>query len=224
MTEQLPLELGHRAALGRDDFLISDSNREAVGWIDAWPNWTAPGLVIVGPPASGKSHLAQVWCARAGAEMVDRRELAEPHAAARLAERERIVIDDADRTLDERNLLHLYNLIVERGGSLLLTAVEPPSRWPLQLADLRSRLAALPVVAIRPADDALVQAVLVKLFTDRQIRVDPELIMYLAARLDRSLAVAADAVNILDRAALAARRALTVPFARDTLRSAGLLS
>ncbi|HEX2117262.1 MAG TPA: DNA replication protein, partial [Alphaproteobacteria bacterium] len=116
MTEQLPLELGHRAALGRDDFLISDSNREAVGWIDAWPNWTAPGLVIVGPPASGKSHLAQVWCARAGAEMVDRRELAEPHAAARLAERERIVIDDADRTLDERNLLHLYNLIVERGG------------------------------------------------------------------------------------------------------------
>ncbi|HEX2116704.1 MAG TPA: DnaA/Hda family protein, partial [Alphaproteobacteria bacterium] len=161
---------------------------------------------------------------RAGAEMVDRTGLAEPHAAARLAERERIAIDDADRAVDERNLLHLYNLLVERRGSLLLTAVEPPSRWPLQLADLRSRLAALPVVAIRPADDALVQAVLVKLFTDRQIRVDPELIMYLAARLDRSLAVAADAVNILDRAALAARRALTVPFARDTLRSAGLLS
>jgi chromosomal replication initiation ATPase DnaA len=224
VSRQLPLELGHRAALGRDDFLISDSNRDAVGWIDAWPNWPAPGLVIVGPPASGKSHLAQVWCARADATMVDHAALAAPHAAAGLAPSERIVIDDADRGVDERNLLHLYNLLVERGGSLLLTAVEPPSRWSMRLADLRSRLAALPAVAIRRPDDALVQAVLVKLFADRQLRVDPELIAYLAARLDRSLAVAAEAVTILDRAALSARRALTVPFARDTLRSAGLLS
>ena len=224
MTGQLPLALGHRAALGRDDFLISDSNRDAVGWIDAWPDWPAPGLVIVGPPASGKSHLAQVWCARADAEMVDPAALVEPDAAARFASRQRVVIDDADRAPQERNLLHLYNLLAERRGSLLLTATEAPARWKLQLADLRSRLAALPVVEIRPPDDALIQAVLVKLFADRQIRVDPELITYLAARLDRSLAVAADAVEILDRAALAARRALTVPFARDTLRDAGLLS
>jgi chromosomal replication initiation ATPase DnaA len=224
VTGQIPLELGHRAAVGREDFLISDSNREAVGWIDAWPDWRAPGLVIVGPAASGKSHLAQVWGARAGATTIDRAALGEPDAAARLAPHERIAIDDADGVTEERTLLHLYNLLVERGGSLLLTAAEPPSRWPLRLADLRSRLAALPVVAIRRPDDALVQSVLVKLFADRQIRVDPELIAYLSARLDRSLAVAADAVGILDRAALAAGRALTIPFARDTLRNAGLLS
>jgi DnaA regulatory inactivator Hda len=224
VTEQIPLELGHRPALGRDDFLVSDSNREAVGWIDAWPDWPAAGLVIVGPPASGKSHLAQVWCARTGAEMIDQAALGERHAAARLASLKHVAIDDADRATDERNLLHLYNLLVEQGGSLLVTAAEPPSRWPLRLPDLRSRLATLPVVAIRRPDDALFQAVLVKLFADRQIRVDPELITYLAARLDRSLAVTADAVDILDRAALAARRALTIPFARDTLRGVGLIS
>jgi chromosomal replication initiation ATPase DnaA len=82
----------------------------------------------------------------------------------------------------------------------------------------------LPVAAIRAPDDALIQAVLVKLFSDRQLRVDPELVAYLAARLDRSLAVATQAVERLDRAALASQRALTVPFARETLREAGFLT
>lgn len=224
MTEQLPLELGHRAALGRDDFLVSESNNEAVGWIDLWPDWPARGLVIVGPPASGKSHLAQVWCARSGAATVSLSALARPDAAAHLAEHRAILIDDADRSPDERNLLHLYNLLAEKGGTFLLTAREPPSRWGLQLPDIRSRLATLPVVAIRAPDDALMQGVLVKLFADRQLRVDPELVAYLSARLDRSLAVATGAVEILDRSALASHRALTIPFARDTLRGAGLMT
>jgi chromosomal replication initiation ATPase DnaA len=224
VTEQLPLELGHRAALGRDDFLVSESNNEAVGWIDLWPDWPARGLVIVGPPASGKSHLAQVWCARSGAATVSLSALARPDAAAHLAEHRAILIDDADRSPDERNLLHLYNLLAEKGGTFLLTAREPPSRWGLQLPDIRSRLATLPVVAIRAPDDALMQGVLVKLFADRQLRVDPELVAYLSARLDRSLAVATGAVEILDRSALASHRALTIPFARDTLRGAGLMT
>jgi chromosomal replication initiation ATPase DnaA len=224
VTAQLPLELGHRAALGRDDFLVSDSNREAVGWIDTWPDWPSRGLVIVGPPASGKSHLAQVWCGCSGAATVSLSALARPDAAAHLAQHRAILIDDANQAPDERNLLHLYNLLVERGGSLLLTASEPPARWMLRLADLRSRLSTLPVVAIRAPDDALMQGVLVKLFADRQLRVDPELVTYIASRLDRSLAVAAQAVESLDRAALASHRALTIPFARDTLRDAGLMS
>jgi len=224
VTEQLPLELGHRAALGRDDFLVSDSNREAVGWIDAWPDWPARGLVIVGPPASGKSHLAQVWCARSGAATVSLSALTLPDAAAHLGEHHAVFIDDADQSPDERNLFHLYNLLAEKGGTLLLTAREPPARWNLRLADLRSRLSTLPVVAIRPPDDALMQGVLVKLFADRQLRVDPELVAYLSARLDRSLAVAARAVESLDRAALSSHRALTIPFARDTLRGAGLMT
>lgn len=224
MTAQLPLELGHRTALGRDDFLVSDSNRDAVAWIDRWPDWPSSGLVLVGPSASGKSHLAQVWCARAKAIAVELAALAEPGAPARLAEHRALLIDDADKGADERNLFHLYNIVLERGGFVLLTAQEPPARWGLQLADLRSRLSTLPVAAIRAPDDALLQAVLVKLFSDRQLRVDPDLVAYLAARLDRSLAVATQVVEQLDRAALASRRALTVPFARETLREAGLLT
>lgn len=224
MIQQLPLELGHRTALGRDDFLVSDCNRDAVGWIDLWPDWRARGLVLVGPSASGKTHLAEVWRTRSGALRVDAAELAQREAPVRLAEHLAILIEDADRGIDEKNLFHLYNQLVERDASLLLTAAEPPARWGLRLPDLRSRLSALPTVAIRPPDEALIRAILVKQFADRQLRVDPELVSYLVTRLDRSFAAAAMAVETLDRAALAARRAPTIPFARDALRAAGLLS
>jgi chromosomal replication initiation ATPase DnaA len=223
VIQQLPLELGHRPALGRDDFLVSESNRAAVGWIDLWPRWPAPGLVVFGPPASGKSHLAEVWCMRSEAVRLDRAALS-PDAIERTAEVRAVVVEDADRGIDETALFHIYNILAERQGSLLLTALAPPARWHLELADLRSRLASLPAVAIAPPDDALMQAVLVKLFADRQLRVDPDLVAYLAARLDRSLAAAAAAVETLDRAALAAQRPLTIPFARDTLRAAAMLT
>jgi chromosomal replication initiation ATPase DnaA len=221
--QQLPLELGHRAALGRDDFLVSESNRDAVAWIDRWPEWPSPGLVVFGPAASGKSHLAEVWRARSNAVSIDRADLT-ADVVERLAAAGAVVIESADQGIDEIALFHLHNLLAEKRGSLLLTAAAPAARWDLRLADLRSRLAALPVVAIAAPDDALMQAVLVKLFADRQLRVEPDLVVYLATRLDRSLAAAAAAVATLDRAALAARRSLTIPFARDTLRAAALLS
>jgi chromosomal replication initiation ATPase DnaA len=219
---QLPLELGHRAAQAREDFLVSESNRDAVAWIDSWPGWPAPGLVIFGPAASGKTHLAEVWRARSSAVHVERDRL--PGAAALSDPIQCVIVEDVDRGVDETALLHLCNAVAERRGSFLLTATEAPTRWGLRLADLRSRMLALPAVAIGAPDDDLMQAVLVKLFADRQLRVEPELVAYLVTRLDRSFAAVEAAVATLDRAALAARRAPTIPLARDALRDAGLLT
>ncbi len=221
---QLALELGHRAALGREDFLVSESNKDAVAWVDLWPDWPGPGLVIFGPPACGKTHLAEVWRTRSGALRLSAADLVEPEALPRFSAARAIVFEDADRGFDETALFHLYNALAGHRGHLLLTAREPPVRWSLRLADLRSRLAALPAVEIRSPDDALMQAVLVKLFADRQLRIEPDLVMYLAARLDRSFETAAAAVATLDRAALAARRPLTIPLAREVLRQTGFLN
>ena len=218
MSGQLLLDLGHRPALGREDFLVAESNRAAVAWIDAWPAWPAAGLVVWGPPQCGKTHLAEVWRTRSGAIRIDAVDLAGRSAPDVLGASATVVLEAADAARDERAFLHLYNLVAERAGHLLLTAREAPARWAVGLADLRSRLAALPAVELGAPDDQLIQAVLVKLFADRQLRVEPDVIAYLAARLERSLAAAAAAVREIDRAALAARRPVTVPLVRQALR------
>lgn len=209
---QLALPLPpHKALLSRADFLVSDSNRAALGWIDRWPHWPSPALVLYGPAECGKSHLARLWCARAGAPLVSGAALAEgfaldPHAS---------IAVDGGELAPERALLHLYNHCGERGASLLLTARRPPAAWPIALADLRSRLCAAAAAGIGMPDDALLSAILVKHFADRELKIAPAVIAYLVARIERSFAAAAAAAAQLDAAGLAGRRPITVALVRE---------
>ena len=217
MSTQLPLELGHRPALGRADFLLAPCNAEAVAWLDRWPQWPAPALALYGPAGSGKSHLGHVFAARSGARVLDPAAIVTEQLPDLLGAAPAAIVDDAAAAASEP-LLHLYNLLVERRCHLLVIAREPPARWAIALADLRSRLLAAPAVAVAEPDDALIGALLVKLFADRQLTVGEELVQYLVLRLERSFAAAAAAVAALDRAALAAQRPVTVPLARRVLR------
>ena len=207
---QLVLDLGHRPALGRDSFLVAPSNETAVAWLDRWPNWPAPALVVHGPPGCGKSHLVEVWRARSGASTErDPGRLSRSRARA-------LALDDAER-LPAEDLLHLYNVMAEAEGHVLMTASRAPALWDAGLADLRSRVLAAPSVAIGPPDDALLGAVIVKLFADRQLQVTAEVIEFLVRRIERSFAGVRAAVARLDAAALAEKRPVTVPLAREVL-------
>ncbi|HTV44196.1 MAG TPA: DnaA/Hda family protein [Stellaceae bacterium] len=214
---QLTFDLSGEAALGRADFCITASNEAAAGWIDRWPAWPTPALVLHGPQGCGKTHLANLWCVRAAACRVAGPRLDESRLRQLLESGDRrIAVDDADRA-GEPALLHLFNACHEDGGSLLLTARAPPALWPTMLADLASRLRGAHSVGIAQPDDALFAAVLVKHFADRQVRVSAEIIAYLGRHLDRSLAEAAAMVAALDAAALRDRVAITVPLARRVL-------
>lgn len=223
MPRQLVFELGHRAASGRDDFLVAPSNEDAVRLIDAWPRWPSPSVAISGPPGSGKTHLAEVWRAASDAWTIEAATLAEADIPALVSARA-LIVENLGTLTDagERALFHLLNLVKEEGAFLLITAREAPARLPIQLPDLTSRLKALPHGALGAPDDALLAAVLVKLFDDRQLRVAEPLIVYLASRIERSIAQARDVVAALDRASLSGKRPITVPLASEVLRDMGL--
>ena len=223
---QLALALEYRAAQGRDDFLVGPSNEVAVAWVDRWPDWPAHALALYGPSGCGKSHLVQVWLAASGARAIEAETLRRRGAAALMAEADSFALDAIDLGLrrcsgSEEQLLHLYNRVAERGGHLLLAACQPPSRWPVALADLRSRLTAIPTESLGAPDDRLLQALLVKLFADRQLEVAPEVVRFVLARMERSFAGARRIVTAADRASLAARREITVPLMREVLELDG---
>ena len=215
---QIPLDLPHRAAMGAADFLVSACNRDAVALIDRWPDWPAPALVIHGEEGCGKTHLTHVWRAVSGAVAIEADRLTAENLPVLLGEAVACVVEDADRGFDEEALFHLYNMLAERGGHLLLTARTPVARWGIQLPDLRSRLSAAMSVAVGAPDDELIGGVLIKHFLDRQIRVDPAVVTFLLGRMERSFAAARRIVAALDAAGLAEKRGITVPLAREVLK------
>ncbi len=218
MPRQLSFDLPTKTALGRSDFFVSPSNEVAVQALDAWRSWPEGKFALIGPKGAGKTHLAHVWAADADARIIGSNELGtlDPRD---LVAANRVVVEDADHLpqASEETLFHLHNLLRQADGALLLTAESAPSRWSLSLPDLASRMQATTVVEIGPPDDALLLAVMVKLFADRQIEVPVNVPPYVLGHIERSFAAVGSAVSALDKAALEAGQGVTRPLAARIL-------
>ena len=215
MSSQLVLDLAHHPALEAEDFLVSPSNQVAADFIDRWPRWPHPCAVVVAPARAGKTHLANVWRLRSGAATLAAKRIGEADLVSTSGA---LLIEDLHAGIDdERVLFHLLNLARERRMSMLLTSRAPPGELSVKLPDLRSRLRALPLVAIEPPDEALLKAVLVKHFADRQLKVEPHVIGYIALHMEQSMEAAATVVAELDAAALAFQRRVTRTLASQVL-------
>jgi len=212
---QLPLDLPVHEAQGRDQFFVSGVNRLALAAVDGWRDWPGGKMLLVGPRGAGKTHLAAIWAADSGAAVVEARDLAGVDLRSLPA---RVVVENADAggPAAQEPLFHLHNLILPE-GRLLITAAMPPRDWGLTLPDLTSRMQATPLTRLEAPDDALLFAVLIKLFADRQMTVPPTLIAWLLVRMDRSIGAARDLVARLDAEAMAQCRPIGRALAAEVL-------
>ena len=219
-TAQIPFDLPVRPALGRDDFVISTANATAVAMIDADDGWPGGKLLLTGPEASGKTHLAHVWAAQVDAVVVEAAQLARLDVPT-LACAKRVVVEDipaiAGQKKAEAALFHLHNLTLADGGRLLLTGRTGAPHWGIRLADLASRLIATTMVPLDPPNDILLAALLTKHFRDRQLDPPDAVIGYLLTRMRRSGAAARTLAADIDRLSLARKQPLTVPLVREAL-------
>lgn len=217
MSEQLAFTLPAKEALGREDYFVSGANALAVSAVENWPKWPLSKLVLVGPPSSGKTHLAMVWARDTGASVVAASNVDDPNALARTP----LVVEDLDQIVGDRaaetQLFHLHNLMQEGGYPLLVTSAVAPARMDFALADLRSRMEGTSLVTLEALDDALLMALVMKMFSDRQIALKPDLVSYIMPRLPRSFEAARDFVETMDSRALAERRPIGLKLAREVL-------
>ena len=220
-ARQIPLDLPGRAATGREEFFVSQANEAALAALDAWPRWPGGKQVLSGPEGSGKTHLAHVWADASGALVVPAAALEEGQVP-RLADHGRVAVEDVPGAppAAERALLHLHNLLAARGGSLLMTGRGAPQGWGVALPDLASRIEAAGVARLEAPDDALLAALLVKLFADRQVQAQPSLVAWLLPRMERSFAAAQRIVARLDALALAEGRPVSRTLAARVLAEA----
>lgn len=219
---QLPLSLPHSAAMTRADFIVGRANQSAVALVDRYPDWPNPVALLVGPVGSGKTHLGQIWKAAAGASEIAARDLATAGLDELVGSGPVLVEDLHEDGVSQPALFHLLNLVRERRVSALLTSRAPLQALGFELPDLASRLrATVPAELLEPDDDLLAR-VIFKLFSDRQLAVDPAVVDFISRRMERSLGAANYLVDLLDHEALSAGRPITRQLAATVLtREAG---
>ena len=216
-SEQLLLDLPHREALGREDFLVTSSNAAAVELVDQWPNWPSYAAVIVGPESCGKSHLVEVWRQRSFAVKIQAKDLTTANVPQLFEQQAAAIEDTHEGNIDERAIFHALNLAKQEGKFILFTSHRTTNQLGFKIPDLVSRLNSLPVVQIAPPDDTLLRGVLVKLFADRQLTVDEGLINYTLMRMPRSLATARKLVSEIDHLALTEKAEVSKPLVARVL-------
>ena len=218
---QLPFDFEHRPSLSGDDFLVAPSNVEAVAWIDKWPDWPAPVLILYGPTGCGKTHLSNVFIGLTEAVQLT------PSIASNVSlvnpsdSQQNFVLEIGNMNtfynFNEEDLFHLYNDLSLYGGHMLITAETHPVNWKIGLADLSSRIKATQAVSIGMPDDNLIKAVLVKLFSDQQVRVEVDVIDYVTRRIERSFDSARKFVMLADKLALSKNKGINLVLAREVL-------
>ena len=215
---QLTFPWPHSPSFAREDFLPAPSNRDALSAIEHWPSWAGRMLTIVGPEGAGKSHLGTIWAGVSGAITL-RGDALDERSVAECAQADAVLFEDADRAVETEALFfHVVNTALQSDVWMLLTCRTAPDAWGLKTPDLVSRLRLAPVVRLAAPDSELTEAVLFKLFSDRQLQVEPNVISYIALRIERSLGVARQLVAALDNEALTQGRRVTRALASVALR------
>ena len=209
MISQLILPIEPASRMTRDDFIVASGNMHALAFLDAWPDWASPAAALYGPSASGKTHLARIWAARANATLADARELRVPIAGA-------AVVENCDSISDTAHEPALFAML-ERGTPLLLTGRGAPVSWLVGLPDLASRFKALVAFELGGADEALLMALAVKLFADRQVQVPEAVVTELVQQLERSPAALRDFIARADATALSRQKPINLQLIRGLM-------
>lgn len=209
MASQLILPLPTESAMTRADFIVAPGNARALAFLESWPGWPAPAAALFGPGASGKTHLARIWAERSGAVLADARTLREPVEGAAVVEH----CDGVEGDAQEQALFAM----LERGTPLLLTGRDRPETWPAALPDLASRFRALIAFELGEPDEALLMALAVKLFADRQVTVPETVVTKLVQELERSPAALRDFIARADEEALRQQKPISLQLIRGLM-------
>lgn len=224
-VSQIPIKFEPNTLYGRDDFMVNSCNIDAVKMIESWPDWPFFAFSLFGPKGCGKSHLAHIFAETVAfktkkpalvgfvkAEALNLKKVKKLHDEYLC-----LVVENLDDKLSEESLFHLFNLYQNEGGYLFLTSSKPLSHIHFDLLDLSSRLKMVPSIAVLEPDDQMLSALVVKLFSDRQILISEETLSYILHHMERSFSYAIRLVDEADAISLSLKRAVSISIVKQAM-------
>ena len=217
---QIALPLKLRPSFKRHDFIIGKSNEEAIRWIDKYPGWRQDGLIIIGPKASGKSHLISVLKLKGTPVIKQAQDI--NYNNIDILNLRTLIIENLELITNHNLLLHIINILKEKKQKIIITSRLSPNKIKIQLPDLKSRLLTLPQANIlMPTDDVLL-GIIIKLSKDKGLFLNELVLKYILTHVERSYLAINKLIYKLDKMAMVRKKRITVPFVKEILKTIDL--
>ena len=213
---QMLLKFNQKKNFNYEDFFVSKSNYFAFTLIEKWPKWEKNIVNIHGEKSSGKTHLANIFYKKNKAKKITEDQLND-ELIKNLKIYENIILEDFENKIDERLLYSLFNLVDRDNKYLLINSLKPISEMSFLLDDLKSRSKNCLFAKIESPDDDLVFAIILKIFSDKQITVDKKLIYFIIKRIDRSYGKISDFIYKIDELSLKKKKPINIKTIKEIL-------
>ena len=211
--QTLPLKL--LPSYGRHDFIVGESNLEAVKWVDNFSKSKVNGLVIIGPIASGKSHLISTL--KNKYKILEAEEINEEKI--NILELKDIIIENIEKIENHYFFLHIINVVKEKNFKVLLTSRLPIKELNIRLQDLKSRLLAYSHSKILLPTDDVLRGIIIKISKDKGLLLSDTVINYILTHVERSYSIINSFINELDQLSLIRKKKITIPFIKKFIES-----
>ncbi len=213
---QLLLELDYKINFDKHDFYLSKSNSNAFKLINSWPEWNKKILNISGEKFSGKTHLANIFRLKSKAFLVKGNKI-DNSIFKSFKLYESIIIDDFDDCKEEEMLYSIFNLVDQDNKYLLINSLMPINEIKFNLPDLASRSKNCIYAKIENPDDELLFAIILKNFSDRQIKIEKKIINFIISRIDRSYRKIDEFIYKIDELSLKKKKPINLKTIKEIL-------
>jgi chromosomal replication initiation ATPase DnaA len=213
---QLLLDFDIKRTFNNHDYYVSDNNYFAFNLIDKWPKWEKRILNISGEKFSGKTHLANIFKSKSSALLLNENEI-NNDVFKKIKLYESIIVDGFSNKIDENLTYSIFNLVDQDSKYLLINSETPLNEINFELPDLVSRSRNLLHAKINPPDDELIFAIILKNFSDRQIKLEKKIIEFIINRIDRSYSKISEFIYKVDELSLKKKKPINLKTIKEIL-------
>jgi len=217
MNDQLVLKFPTKKIYLKEDYYVSESNKEAYELINSWPKWIKKTVNIFGPTGSGKTHLSSILKTKTSTIEVEGKSL-DDEVFFKFKTKEALIIDNLDENVSENLLFSLWNAAIHDNKYLLVNSINPIIKYEFKLPDLRSRVSSSLMIGLNLPNDELISVILAKNFSDRQINVEKKHIDFIIKRIDRSYEKISRFISTLDKYSLKKGSPFTLKLIKEVLK------
>ena len=213
---QLLLDLNYKQNFNDHDFYVSESNYFAFNIINKWPKWEKKILNICGEKFSGKTHLANIFKSKSKALLINYNKMDED-VFNKIKLFDNIIIDDFNNNFNEKLIYSVFNLVDQDNKYMLINSEQPINEIKFNLPDMISRSKNCLVAKIENPDDELIFAIILKNFSDRQIKLEKKIIEFIINRIDRSYSKIYEFIYKIDELSLKKKKPINLKIIKEVL-------